>query len=197
VRGRHGRAAKTRIGTVRGKIAGTSACARCCDIGFDPPAAIGCHRAATAKARDGIGACYQRACAVSCRVKSRRILHRGTIRSGVLCGGYHHDTSRSLCLHSSLQGVKRTTFRRRALPGVVSNIRGLGRIGIAAADPGRRKEPLHALDVPGWCACIGVHVTATDPLGSRRHPDLVAQAIVTDQGAGSMGAMAKIIARER
>ena len=56
---------------------------------------------------------------------------------------------------------------------------------------------MHALDVPGWCAIVGVHVPATDPLGAGRHPNLVAYSVVTDHGPGGMGPMALVIARER
>ena len=42
-----------------------------------------------------------------------------------------------------------------------------------------------------------VHVTATDPPRSGRHPNLIAHAVVADCGAYRMSAMAIIIARER
>ena len=119
------------------------------DIRLDAVASISCHRTAAAKSSNGISAGVQRADRVGRCVNSRWILHGGTTRPRVLCGRHHHDTSSSLCFHSSLQRVKRTTFRSRALPGVVGDVRRLGRVGIAAADPRRRKEPLHALDIPG------------------------------------------------
>jgi hypothetical protein len=197
VRSRHGRAAKIRIRTVGGVIAGARACARRRNIGFDPPASIGYNGAATAKACNGIGPCLQGSCGVSCRVKSGWILHRGTTRPGVLRGGYHHDTSSRLCLDSSLQRIKRTTFRRRALPGVIGDVRRLGRVGVAAANPGRRQEPLHAFDVTSWCTIVGVHVAATNPLRAGRHPNLVTHAIISDHRARGVAAMAKVIARER
>ena len=96
-----------------------------------------------------------------------------------------------------MQRVSRTTLRRRTLPGVVSDVWCLGGVGVAAADLGRRQEPFHTLDVSGWCTSVGVHVTATDPLCTGRHPNLVTRAIISDHRARGVAAMGKIIARER
>ena len=73
----------------------------------------------------------------------------------------------------------------------------LSRVALAAAYRVRRQEPFHALDVSGRCAVALVHVTATDPPRSGRHPNLIAHAVVADCGAYRMSAMAIIIARER
>jgi hypothetical protein len=69
--------------------------------------------------------------------------------------------------------------------------------GRRAANRVRRKEKLHALDVGGRCAVALVHVTATDPLRARRHPDLVCAAIVADRCAKGMAAMEEIVTRFR
>ena len=83
------------------------------------------------------------------------------------------------------------------MPGVTCNIRCFGRVGIAAADPRRSKEPLHALDITSRRAKVCVHVAATDPLCARRHPDLVTLSVITDHGAGGMRPVRLVIAWER
>ena len=194
---RHGRAAEVCIRTIAcvGRRAGASAGRA--DVGFDATASIAYNRPAAAKASNGIGASYQGSCRISGGVDSRRILHRGTIRTRVLRGGYHHDTSHSLRFHGSLQGTSRTTFRRRALPGIISDVRRFGRVGITAANPGRSEEPLHALDVSGGCAVTLIHVAATNPLCTGRHTDLVTHAVITDHRTGGVRTMSAIIAWER
>ena len=57
----------------------------------------------------------------------------------------------------------------------------------------RRKEKFHALDVPGGCAIVLVHVAATDPLGAGRHSDLVTSTVVADRCANSVSAVTQII----
>ena len=131
------------------------------------------------------------------RVNSGRVLHGRTTRPRILCGRYHHDASSGLSFNGGLQRVERTTFLGRAVPGVICNVRCLGRVGIAAANPRRSKEPLHALDIPSRCAKVCVHVAATDPLCAGRHPDLVTPSVITDHGAGGMRAVSLVIARER
>ena len=102
-----------------------------------------------------------------------------------------------MSFNSGLQRVRRTTLGRRTQPGIVGNVRRLRWVGVAAADPRRRKEPLHALDVTSRCAIPLVHVTATNPLRAGRHPDLVTHAIVTDHGTGGVRAVRDVVARER
>jgi len=60
----------------------------------------------------------------------------------------------------------------------------------------RREEKFHALDISGRSAVALVHVTATNPLCARRHPDLIAGAVVTDRGANGVGSVKEIIARK-
>ena len=70
-------------------------------------------------------------------------------------------------------------------------------IALAAAYRSRRKEPFHALDVPGRSAIARVHVTATNPFRAGRHPDLVTHAIVTDHRSRGVRAVSLVVARER
>ena len=83
------------------------------------------------------------------------------------------------------------------MPGVVGDVRRLGGVGIAAADSGWSKEPLHALDIPSRRAVVRVHVTATNPLCAGRHADLVTLPVVTDHRAGGVRAVSLVVARER
>ena len=83
------------------------------------------------------------------------------------------------------------------MPRVNGDVRRLGRVGIAAADLGRRQKPFHALNVASRCAGTHVHVTATNPLCAGRHSDLITHAIVTDRRARSVRAVKEIVARER
>src|SRR5207249_4385935 len=106
-----------------------------------------------------------------------------------------HNSSCGLRFDGGLQSVYRTAFRSRANPGVSRNVGCQGWVALAAAHRVRRQEKFHALDVSGWCACALVHVTATDPLCARRHPDLVGTAIVADRCAYGVAAVEVIIAR--
>ena len=65
----------------------------------------------------------------------------------------------------------------------------------AAAYRVRREEEFHALHVCGGGAVALVHITATDPLGARRHSDLIGAAIAADRGGNGVGAVEKVIAR--
>ena len=93
----------------------------------------------------------------------------------------------------------RAPFGSRTTPRIDGDVRRLGRIAVArrTIDRVRRKEELHALDVSGWCAVPLVHVTATNPLRSRRHSDLVASAVITDCSARGVRTMKEIVAWER
>src|SRR4029453_9011573 len=71
-----------------------------------------------------------------------------------------------------------------------------GRIRVAAIDSGRRKEPLHTLDVTRGSTGALVHVTATNPFCARRHADLVTSAVVADHRANGVSTMSVIVARE-
>src|SRR4029077_1142761 len=61
----------------------------------------------------------------------------------------------------------------------------------------RRKEKFHALDVPRRGPVSLVHVTATNPLGSRCHSDLVPSAVIANHCAYGVGSVSIIIARLR
>jgi hypothetical protein len=65
------------------------------------------------------------------------------------------------------------------------------------ADRVRRKKEFHALHVGGGRPVTLVHVAATDPLGARRHPDLVSRAVVADGSTDGVAAVAMVIARHR
>jgi hypothetical protein len=198
VRSRHRRAAKARICTIGGVIARTSACAWSSDIGLDAAASIDCHRAATAKASNRVGAGCQSADCVGGCIDARWICHSGTTRTGVTRCYRHHDSSGSLRFNGSLQRVSRTTLGRRTKPGVTRNVRRFGRVTFIGRAVGRirRKKPLHALDVSGRCSVALIHVTAADPLCAGGHPDLVAHAVITGCSPYRMGAMAIVIAWE-
>jgi hypothetical protein len=56
---------------------------------------------------------------------------------------------------------------------------------------------LHALDVASWSAVALIHVTATNPLCSGRHPDLITHAVIPDRSTGGVAPMCVIIARLR
>ena len=198
MRSGHGRAAKKCVRIIGGVSAGASRVARGGDIGFYPAASIDCDRAAAAKGSDVVGTGVQRANCVGSRIQGWRIYHSGTRRPGITRCHHHLDTGGSLGFDSSLQRVRRTTFGRRADPGVTRNIGCFGRVALigCAVERVRRQEPFHALDVSGWCAVALVHVTATNPFCARRHSDLVTHAIVADHGAGSVRAMSVVIARK-
>ena len=117
----------------------------------------------------------------------------------VLCRGYHHNTGSSLRVDSSLQRVKRTALRTRALPGVDRDVGRLGCVALVwgAVDGIRREEELHAFDVPGRCAVALVHVTAANPLGARRHADLVTHSIIANRSPSRMRAVKEIVAWKR
>jgi hypothetical protein len=57
------------------------------------------------------------------------------------------------------------------------------------------KEKFHALDVAGWCAVALVHVAATDPLRSGRHPDLITSAIIASRSPYRMSPVTIVVAR--
>src|SRR5207249_1983457 len=150
------------------------------DIGLESVAPIDCDRATAAEGSDVVTTRYERANRVRCGIDSWRIHHRRTVWTVIASAGYHHNAGSSLGFHSSLQCIRRTAFGRRADPGVTRNIRSPKRVSLAAADRVRRKEPFHALDVSGRCSIALVHVTATNPPCARRHPDLVAHAVIAD-----------------
>ena len=77
------------------------------------------------------------------------------------------------------------------------NVRRLQWIPLTISYWVRREEPFHSLDVSGRCSVSLVHVTATDPLRSGRHADLVTRAVIAGCGADRMRAMANVVARKR
>src|SRR5205823_312127 len=174
----HRRPAKNRVSIIRGIITGTSACARCSDIWFDPITPVDCDRAAAAEGSNVIRPGLQSANRVRRGINSGRVHYGGTVGTVVTRTRHHHDPGSSLSFHSSLQCVRGTAFGRWADPGVTRDIRSPERIALAAAYWVRCKKPFHALDVSGRRAVASIHVTATDPFRSRRHTDLVARAVV-------------------
>ena len=182
----HGRATEICIRTICVICGRTGVRTRCTDVGLDPVASVDCDRATTAKGRNRISTGVQRTYRIGRRVNSGRSCDGRTTRPSVLCRRHHHNTSSSLCFHGSLQCVERTTFRRRAIPGVVGDVRCLGGVRVPAADLSRGQEPLHAFDVTGRCAVASIHVAATNPFCARRHSNLVTHAIVTDHCTGGV-----------
>src|SRR5207249_1829434 len=108
-----------------------------------------------------------------------------------------HDASGGLSFDSSLQRIDRTTFGRRAVPRINRDIGSFERVALPAAYRIRGKKPFHALEVSRRCTVTLVHVTATDPLGSGRYSDLIAQAVIANCRPHGMRAVANVIARER
>jgi hypothetical protein len=114
-----------------------------------------------------------------------------------LRGGYHHNTGSSLRVDRSLQCIKGTAFRTRALPGVNRDVGRLGWVAFAggAIERIRREEPFHALHVTSGCTVADVHVAAANPLGARRHADLVTHSIIANRSSGGVTSVEVIIAR--
>ena len=83
------------------------------------------------------------------------------------------------------------------MPSVNGNVGSFKRIALTAANGVRRKKPFHTFEVSDWCAVPLVHVTATDPLRRRRHPDLVTHVVIPNRRPDRMRAMTVVIARER
>jgi hypothetical protein len=110
MRGRHGRAAESRISIIGRVIAGTSACTRRRDIRFDSVTPIDRYRAAAAKVSNDILARVQRPDRIRRRVNGRGIHYSGTAGTVVARSCHHHYPSGGLSLDSSLQRVSRTTF---------------------------------------------------------------------------------------
>jgi hypothetical protein len=200
MRSRHGCAAGNRITTVAGIVARASVGSWSRDIRFSPVASIGCDRAAAAKAGNSVRSGVQSSDCIGSRIKRRRIGHRGTTGARVSRSYYHLDTSSFLRFNSSLQLVADdATLRGRATPGVSRYIRRQGGVAFVrrAAERVRRQEKFHALDVSGRCAIALIHVTATDPLRTGRHSNLVGAAIVANCRANGVTSMEEIIARLR
>src|SRR2546427_395721 len=81
------------------------------------------------------------------------------------------------------------------MPGVVGNIRRLGGVRVAAADPGRSQEPFHALEVAGGVAEARAHVSAPNEFGAGRFADLFTGAVVAVHGAEGVRAVTDVVAR--
>jgi len=200
MRSRHGCAAGSGITTIAGIVARASAGARSRDIRLCTIATISRNRATAAKASNRIRAGVQSSDCIGSRIKRWRIGHRGTTGARVSRGYHHLDTSSFLRFNSSLQLVADdATLRSRATPGVSRYIRRLGWVAFVgcAAEWVRRQEKFHALDVSGWCAIALVHVTATDPLRTGSHSNLVGAAIVANCRANGVTSVEEIIARLR
>ena len=156
------------------------------------------HRAAAAKGSNVIRAGVQRTNGVGCRVDGRRIFHGGTVRTRAIRPDHHHDAGGGLSFDSSLQRVRPNNLPKAGSTHALIVISGaLKRVALTAAYRVRRKKPFHALEVSGRCAVTLVHVTATDPLRSGRHADLVAHAVIANCGAYRMRAMTNVVARKR
>jgi hypothetical protein len=198
VRSSHGRAAGSPITTIALIGSRVGVCPRSGNVRFDAVTPISCHWTAAAKRSDRIGVGDQCPDCIGRCIKRRRIGHRGT-RGARVARSYHHlDTSSFLSFNCGLQFVAgRAPFGNRTTPGINGNVGCLGRITLVwrAVERIRRQEELHALDVTSWCPVALVHVTATDPLCSRRHAYLVTHAVVTDGCAGCVRAVEEIIAR--
>jgi len=197
MRSGHGGAVGKRIGTIGAITGGTRASARGSNIRLYPPATIDSNRTAAAKESNGIGAGVQGPGRVRCRIEGWWIYRSGTTRSGVTRSDHHHNASGLLSFNGSLQGGDRTTFRGRATPGVDGNVRRFGRVALArvAANRVRCQEKVHALDVSGRCANAHAHVATSNPLGARRHSNLVRATVVADRCASSVASMEEVIAR--
>ena len=78
--------------------------------------------------------------------------------------------------------------------GNIGSFKWIALIRIAVYRVGRQ-EKFHALDIPCRRAVPLVHITTTDPLRARRHPDLITSAIVADRSANGVGAMTIVVAR--
>ena len=104
-----------------------------------------------------------------------------------------------MSFNSGLQCVNGTTFRSRATPRVDCNVGSLGRVALIgrAVNRIRCEEKFHALDVSGWRAIAFIHVTATNPLRSRRHAYLIPHPVVADRCPRGMRTVKEIIAWER
>src|SRR5438309_4349805 len=200
MRGGHRRATGCGISGVTGVTGRARARAGSSDIRLDTSTAVPGDRPAATEASNGVGAGNQCASRVRRVIKGRRIRHGGTTWAGVTSSYHHLDTSSSLSFNSGLQLVADSAaFRDWATPGVNRYVGGLGRVAISvrAVERIRRKEKFHALHVCGWCAVALVHVTATNPLRARGHPDLVTRAVIADRCAGGVRAVKEIVAREK
>jgi hypothetical protein len=200
VRSSHGCAAGSCITTIAGIVARARPCSRRSDVRFSPVATIPRNRPAAAKAGNSVRSGVQSSHCIGSRIKGWRIGHRGTTGARVARGYHHLDTSSFLSFNSSLQLVADdAALRSGATPGVSRYIRRLGRVAFVgrAAERVRREEKFHALNVPGRCAVALVHVTATNPLRTGSHSNLVGAAIVANCRANGVTAMEEIIARLR
>lgn len=195
---RHGCATRRGITTVTGIVAGARISARRGDIRLCAVATIPGDRTATAEAGNCIGAGIQRSNCIGSLMNCWRLGHRGTRGARVARSYYHLDTSSFLSFDSGLYFVADCApFPDGATPRVNRDVGRFGRVTFGRCAPNRIRgqEELHALDVCGWRAITLVHVTASDPLCTGRHADLVGPAIVPDRCARSVRTMKEIIAR--
>jgi len=130
MRGGHGSATETCIGSIGGAVARASARPRGSDVGFQTIARIDCDRTAATKGSNGIGAGGQGPDSVRGIIQRRWIGNGRAVRAGVTRGDHHHDAGIPLGFDGSLQSVGGTTLRRRADPGISGNVGSLGWIAL-------------------------------------------------------------------
>ncbi len=105
------------------------------------------------------------------------------------------DSGGADVLHDGQENVGvGAALARRAAPRVVDDVGRPAGVGILVVEIGGGEEELIALGVGGRSAHALVHVAAADPLRRRRHPDLVAEPVVADDGAHGVGAVAVVVA---
>jgi len=100
-----------------------------------------------------------------------------------------------LSFNGSLQRVRRAAFRSRTTPGVNGDIGRFGRIALTAAYWVRRQEEFHAFDVTRWRAYSVIHVSASDPFRTGRHPDLIRAPVAAQRCAHGVTSMIGVVTR--
>src|SRR5690606_32074946 len=80
-------------------------------------------------------------------------------------------------------------------PGVVHHVRGQPRLRVGTAQIGGGEHPLAGGQQGRAGAAAVLAALGGDPAGPGRHPDLIARPVVTDHGAGDVGAVAVVVAR--
>src|SRR5262249_18271521 len=131
-------------------------------------------RAPTAKRRNDIGAGDHGSDRV-CGLKNPGISQSGTAWPFITRDCYHHNAGPALGLNKGSKHVAIWT-RNGSAPGVVSDVRGFGRVALAwvATHRVRCQDEFHALDDGGRCAETElVKRTTADPLCTGCHPDLI------------------------
>ena len=92
---------------------------------------------------------------VGCLINCRRIIHRRTIWTVIICVATTIMIPAAACASTAACNVSgEQPSEGGADPGVNRNIRCFSRVALAAADRIRRQKPFHALNVSGWCAKV-------------------------------------------